>query len=580
MPKKKHFNTNGKGRSSNKNYKHSKGNKFIKKGGFRNDNKSNENNEAPTNKNFKHIQRNKDAEEALRRQQITEKKYKKKYETKNDSSSSEDEEKPNDLDQLLSMFKSSSNQNNLNAIESNSEESNVEEEEDELGDEEEESSLDEFGSDEDDEVVEEEENEEIPSKRQKIDEKPEIVLEDELVEESDEEEFDSETEDHESKDKSIIDPFLIHLDNDLSPDLFESLSATPPIVKKLEKNWPSLGRIQIEIPKSNVSEKSVQKPKKKSLITLDDEEIFASEGSVPEKLEDKKFDFQNLSIKVQMQPHFINANKNNLEKHKNNKFLTPLQSEVFSIVNNYQDLYFPNRNNSNAEELRFAYCTHVLNHVLKTRTKILHHNARLSKISNGKTPSIIPDAFRDQGLVRPKVLILVPFRESAKNIVNTLISLISPELSGKVMNHKRFMEEFGGETISFPKKNPKPEDYEQTFAGNTDDTFRLGISLTKKCIKLYSPFYASDILIASPLGLRMIIGAPGEKERDYDFLASIELMILDQSELFLAQNWDHLLHCLDHLHLQPQSARNTGKFNSRGVDPKNCCVIKNMRRRF
>lgn len=564
MPKKKHFNTNGKGRSSNKNYKHSKGNKFIKKGGFRNDNKSNENNEAPINKNFKHIQRNKDAEEALRRQQITEKKYQKKYETKNDSSSSEEEEKPNDLDQLLSMFKSSTNQNNLNAIESNSEESNAEEAEDELGDEEEESSLDEFGSDEEDvdnEEEEENEDEEIPSKRQKIDEDQKSELEDELVEESDEEEFDSETEDHENKEKSINDPFLIHLDNDLSPDLVESLSSTPPVIKKLEKNWPSLGRIQIEIPKSNLTEKILQKPKKKSLITLDDEEIFASEGSVPERLEDKNFNFQNLSIKVQMQPHFINSNKNNLEKHKNQKYLTPLQSEVFSIVNNYQDLYFPNRNVTNAEELRFTYCTHVLNHVLKTRTKILHHNARLSKISNGKTPSIMPDAFRDQGLVRPKVLILVPFRESAKNIVNTLISLISPELSGKVMNHKRFMEEFGGETISFPKKNPKPEDYEQTFAGNTDDTFRLGISLTKKCIKLYSPFYGSDILIASPLGLRMIIGAPGEKERDYDFLASIELMILDQSELFLAQNWDHLLHCLDHLHLQPQSARNTGKFN-------------------
>lgn len=55
----------------------------------------------------------------------------------------------------------------------------------------------------------------------------------------------------------------------------------------------------------------------------------------------------------------------------------------------------------------------------------------------------------------------------------------------------------------------------------------------------------------------MIIGAPGEAERDFDFLASIELLILDQAELFLAQNWDHLLHVFDHLHLQPQSVRST-----------------------
>ena len=138
-----------------------------------------------------------------------------------------------------------------------------------------------------------------------------------------------------------------------------------------------------------------------------------------------------------------------------------------------------------------------------------------------------------------------------------LISLIFPERGEKVMNYNRFAEEFGGEGLYFPKKNPKPEDYEKMFAGNSDDTFRLGICLTRKCMKLYADFYSSDILIASPLGLRMIIGAPGDKDRDYDFLASIELLIIDQADLVLAQNWDHLMHLMDHLHLQPQSARNT-----------------------
>lgn len=55
----------------------------------------------------------------------------------------------------------------------------------------------------------------------------------------------------------------------------------------------------------------------------------------------------------------------------------------------------------------------------------------------------------------------------------------------------------------------------------------------------------------------MIVGAEGEEDRDYDFLASIELLIMDQMDIFLMQNWDHLLHVLDHLHLQPKKTHDT-----------------------
>lgn len=74
---------------------------------------------------------------------------------------------------------------------------------------------------------------------------------------------------------------------------------------------------------------------------------------------------------------------------------------------------------------------------------------------------------------------------------------------------------------------------------------------------MYADFYSSDIIIASPLGLRLTVGAEGEAERDYDFLSSIELLILDQTELFLMQNWDHLIHILNHLHLQPKESHGT-----------------------
>lgn len=69
----------------------------------------------------------------------------------------------------------------------------------------------------------------------------------------------------------------------------------------------------------------------------------------------------------------------------------------------------------------------------------------------------------------------------------------------------------------------------------------LGLAVLQKSIRLYAPFYSSDIIIASPLGLRTVIGAEGEQKRDYDFLSSIEILIMDEADIYLMQNWEHVL---------------------------------------
>lgn len=90
-----------------------------------------------------------------------------------------------------------------------------------------------------------------------------------------------------------------------------------------------------------------------------------------------------------------------------------------------------------------------------------------------------------------------------------------------VSNKKRFFDSFGpsgDEDKSEKTKNDEEneeknlhhdEDYDFLFSGNTDDHFKIGISVSKKSLKLFTEFYSSDIIIASPLGLKTVIGADG-----------------------------------------------------------------------
>ena len=95
----------------------------------------------------------------------------------------------------------------------------------------------------------------------------------------------------------------------------------------------------------------------------------------------------------------------------------------------------------------------------------------------------------------------------------------------KVSKKKKFREEFGSEEEAF------------------NDYFKMGIAFhynvkkksDKMSIKLYEQFYKSDILIASPLGLRTTTGqeqdenAQKQNRIDFDFLSSIEY----QAEAFV-----------------------------------------------
>lgn len=117
-------------------------------------------------------------------------------------------------------------------------------------------------------------------------------------------------------------------------------------------------------------------------------------------------------------------------------------------------------------------------------------------LSQAKTDFFSELSTRDQGFTRPKVLILTPFKSMAYQIIENIVMFCNGGRWKKVSKKKKFREEYGDEAEAF------------------NDYFKIGLAFNhskkskddKMTIKLYEQFYKSDILVASPLGLRTITG--------------------------------------------------------------------------
>eukprot|EP00656_Telonema_subtile_P030759 TRINITY_DN33745_c0_g1_i1.p1 TRINITY_DN33745_c0_g1~~TRINITY_DN33745_c0_g1_i1.p1 ORF type:complete len:511 (-),score=114.82 TRINITY_DN33745_c0_g1_i1:10-1542(-) len=232
-----------------------------------------------------------------------------------------------------------------------------------------------------------------------------------------------------------------------------------------------------------------------------------------------------------------------------------VRSALLPMMLEYRDVLWTGRTAQDAPDIQKAVSLHVLNHILKSRDLTLKNDGRAKAAEEANEGT----EFRDQGFTKPKVLILLPFKGRALKYMQSLLAA-APQTLQEVENKARFMAEFGEGEDDAGIHPAKPEDYKATFEGNIDDAFRVGVKFTKRSIKLYSEFYSSDLILASPLGLRMLIGAPGDKKRDFDFLSSIEIFVMDEADIMLMQNWEHVRTVFENTSAMPQTVRDSTDF--------------------
>lgn len=231
-----------------------------------------------------------------------------------------------------------------------------------------------------------------------------------------------------------------------------------------------------------------------------------------------------------------------------------------SLLQTNKDLWVSHCGTSHLRQFRASIAEHVVHHSMSTRKAVVKNNAKLKKLDGKNVDDDSAEEFKDQGFTRPRILVICPFRNSAYRMVNLILDACPEKVKKEVVNRSRFEEEYGPPKLSeseYEKVKLKPKDYQKTFEGNIDDCFRFGMSFYDRSIRLFTDFYGSDIIFASPLGLRMTIGAPGEAKRDFDFLSSIEMLVITEAHVFSMQNYDHMTQLMNCINLIPVSARET-----------------------
>lgn len=347
---------------------------------------------------------------------------------------------------------------------------------------------------------------EAPEKKGKKERLNKALTEDDIagfnVEEDDEED-EEEDDEPEEDDDTPKDPFEMHFNKVSDEFIEEKASSTGKWTVTEKKSFPELAYVSTTQMTSGEQMASPVLPKSNLLA-----------------------EYKNIKQKVGI---------SYLEKYPES--LGTLDKVLLDHMLSYRDVNFPYRDYKNSSYKKL-YIMHILNHVFKTRDRVLKNNEKIKMYNDALKndtvkPGVQEPELRDQGFTRPKALILLPTRDAAWEVIELMIKLSGSE---QQENRKKLRQQFF-EAGAPP--DTKPDDFRHMFKGNLNDFFSIGLKFTRKALKLYSSFYTSDVLVASPIGLSMILEDPKQSKRQSDFLSSIEVLVVDQANQIEMQNWDH-----------------------------------------
>jgi len=291
-------------------------------------------------------------------------------------------------------------------------------------------------------------------------------------------------------------------------------------------------------------------------------------SAVPEGL---SYDNVGFSVGEKFLPGWKSLNRRETDAVTDDvSFLSSLQEEVGKVLAAQMDAYYLcQREVSEENQLRTLYCLHAIQVAVNSRSRIIKHNqvladAKTKAVSEHrplKTLDLDGIIERDQGFCRAQTLILAPIRNTAYDIISKLgVLWRTGEAGRQVQNWQRFEDEFGKPEVSDPEeealregRDKRPSEFKRLFRDNSDDCFRLGIKFSRKSMKLFADFYSADLIIASPLGLKLLQPNAGPAGT-FDFLSSIGFLVVEQADVMAMQNWEHLELVLKHLNCIPQRA--------------------------